>query len=147
MFTLTKGKQHGCKLFIPGILLAKVFHQVALLQLDGCEDVSRCQQRKKQVGSRHYRGRPEGDKKSEIKRVPYKTVKQGQAEGQAPVPVAAKLQPYLTQAKQVEVVDQEGADQHNGPSRKIADVQQGTYKSIVHFPDGTAQGLPLPHHQ
>src|SRR5579863_5244606 len=95
----------------------------------------------------HRRRRPESKQKPEIDRVSHPLVKQWRTKFGRLIFRSLPVRIYLLQAEQVEMVDQESADQHNNP----ADPKQGgQYRPtgwIIDLPDDALDGTPLPEQQ
>lgn len=50
----------------------------------------------------------------------------------------------LAKTEQIEVVDQEGAHEHQRPAQPEEPVQDGTNRGVLEGPYGTCHGPPLP---
>ena len=77
--------------------------------------------REQQMARRHRRRRPEGQQEAEIDRMAHPLVEERRPEHRRRQRLAAQPGIDLAQAEQLEMIDQEGAEQHDGPAdQKIA---------------------------
>src|SRR5262245_19071002 len=90
--------------------------QVSLLELDSQQDVSCRGDREEQVRERHQRRHPECEKPTGVERVSYQSVWPWNREPHGLIRSAQQVEPDLTQAEEVEVVEQECRDQHQSPA-------------------------------
>src|SRR5215469_18899099 len=106
------------------VLLAVQHDEVALLPTDSQQHVAGRQRREQQVRASHYGRCPEGDLPTDIQRMPHVLVEQGRAELQMGIWFPRQVQPHLPQSKQVEVVNQKGADQDQPETQETEAVQR-----------------------
>ena len=86
--------------------------EVALFELDRHEDVGRGHHGEQQVRHRHRRRGPEREEPAQIQRVTNQSIRARGDEVQRRVLAATEVQPDLAKSEQVEVVDQQGGDEH-----------------------------------
>src|SRR5512145_1591523 len=91
-------------------------HQVTLFQLNSDQDISARHPREQEVTNRHVWCKPESDQKSQHDRVADKLIKHRGAEAQFGLGLSSQLQEHLSQAEEVEVIDQECTEQHDEPA-------------------------------
>lgn len=142
-----KRNQHRSRTAVIAVLVAKLRDEVALLQLYGCQDITRSGERKQQVRHRHQRSSPECDDKTQIERVAHCFVKKRGAKRQVRVLFALKMQPHLAQPKQIKVVDQKCAEEHNGPTEQVSRHEHALNHRAFDRPHHAAHRLPQAHHQ
>ena len=119
---------------IAPVLVAKQPDQVALFQLDRDQDVAGGRQREQQVSGRHRRRRPEGEQEAEVDRMAHALVEQGVLKLGAGSGWPRRRATHLAQAEQLEMVDQEGAHQHQAPAEPEDAVEDQRRRRIVHDP-------------
>src|SRR6185503_12086222 len=121
--------------------------EVALLEEDADEDVSRGRDREQQVAHGHGGRRPEGDQEAEHDRMAHEVVEPARDERHLGVVGAAHAQPDLAQPEQVEVVDHEGRQQDDGPAEGEQRMEGHPSHGILDFPDHAWYRTPLPEQQ
>ena len=72
----------------------------------------------------------------------HKAIGSRRSELQERVWLSAQKQPHLPQAEEVEVIDEEGRDQNQGPAEAEEREETGPPDRIVHGPDHAAQRAP-----
>src|SRR5262245_59233760 len=90
--------------------------QVSLLELHRQQDVRRRRAPKEQVRERNHRRHPECEKPTGVERVSYQAVWPWSHEPHGLIRSAPQVQPDLTKAEEVEVVDQECRDKRQSPA-------------------------------
>ena len=118
-----------------------------LLQEDADEDIGRRHRREQQMPHRHRRRRPERDDEAEIDRVPHEIVQHRRLEVHRRHGLAGEIVEDLVQAKQLEVVDHEGAGQDDQPAGKRKCHHRIGGGRIRDLPDHVRHGAPLPEQQ
>src|SRR5687768_7921775 len=96
---------------------------------------------------RHRGGCPESDKKSKIQWVTYIPVKHRRSELKMGIRFSYKVQPYLPEAKQIEMINQEGADQNYSETQQTNGLDNNTSCFGLYLPNDTTQRLPIPKEQ
>jgi len=96
---------------------------------------------------RHGRRHPERQQESEVQRVADVAVGHRRPELDARVRLSNQRQPYLPEAEQVEVVDQERHHENRGPPRREQCPEHRADERIVDRPDLDADRPPLPEEQ
>src|SRR5690606_16235795 len=66
---------------------------------------------------------------------------------QVSVWLSTEVEPCLSQSKQVEVINEEGADEDNSPTDEINNEENVLKSRVLNFPYNSTEWLPLPHHQ
>src|SRR5690606_20374767 len=99
------------------------------------------------MGNRHQRSSPECDEESEVQWMPHKSVEKWHPEWQISVWLASEVEPGLPQSKQVEVINEEGADEDDSPTYEVHNEENVLKCRVLNFPYNSAEWLPLPHHQ
>src|SRR5262245_45387837 len=79
-------------------------NQIALLELDGDQDVARRGDGEQKMRVGHRRRRPEGEEPANVERMAHQAVRARRSELQGRVFLAPQVQPHLTQAEEVEMV-------------------------------------------
>ena len=110
--------EHRHAFAVAAIVIAEYSDQVALLKPDADQDVGRSHDGEQQVPLRHRWCGPERDDEAEIDRVPHETIDQRRAETRRRHRLAREIVSHLVQAEQLEMVDQEGARQHDQPTEE-----------------------------
>ena len=122
-------------------------YHVALLELDGDEDVCGRRDGEDEVGDGHRRRRPEGHDEAEIDGVPDVAVPSARRELHRRVGHASQEQEDLPEAEEIEVIDEERADQHDHPAREGEPLEQQAERLALDLPDHASDRLPLPEEQ
>ena len=108
------------------IVAAEIADQVALLVADGDQHIDRHADREQQVAVGHVRRRPEGEEEARSRAGGGPLVEQGLAELRRRGGAAAQVEPGLLQAEQLEMIDQEGAEQHDQPAEREQRPEDGS---------------------
>ena len=96
--------------------------QVRLFELDADEDVTCRRQRENEVRDGHRGRRPESEDEAEVEGMADVVVKSGRLKAHRPVFQPFQMQIDLPEPKEIEVVDQEGADQYDPTYTSYDDV-------------------------
>src|SRR5581483_10703525 len=104
--------QHRHLLAIAAVLIAEQLDQVALLQMDADQNVAGGGEGEQQVADRHGGRRPEGDEEAQIDRMADLPVEQQGPEHGRRQRCTAQPGIDLAQPEQLEMIDEEGAEQH-----------------------------------
>src|SRR2546428_2314831 len=122
-------------------------HEVTLFELDGDEDVSHRRHGEDQVRDGHRRRRPEGDDETEIDGMADVPIEGGSPEPKRPVRLALQIHEHLPQAEEIEMVDEEGADQHDAKAHQGESLQRDADLRRLDVPHDSTDGLPVPEEQ
>src|SRR3989475_9023723 len=122
-------------------------HEVTLFELDGGEDVSHRRHGEDQVRDSHRRRRPEGDDETEIDGMADVPIEGGSPEPKRPVRLALQIHEHLPQAEEIEMVDEEGADQHDAKAHQGESLQRDADLRRLEVPHDSTDGLPVPEEQ
>src|SRR5688572_103990 len=95
----------------------------------------------------HRRCAPEGEQPTDVEWMPDEPVWSWCSELQCGVRPASQVEPDLTQAKQIEVINQECGDQHQCPAEAKQHTQDYLSERVFDGPHDTTQRLPLPEQQ
>jgi hypothetical protein len=95
-------QQHGHPLAIAPVFIAEQGHQIAFLEIDTDEDVSRRHRCEQQMPQGHGRRTPEGDDEAEIDRVPDQAIQPLHLEPNGRSEASGKMGDYLRQSEQLE---------------------------------------------
>src|SRR4249919_89632 len=109
-------EQHADTLAIGGVAVTVIMNEVALLVTDSDQHIGRHAKAQQQMPGGHVRRGPECQEETRIKRVGDPFVEQGLAQLVRLRFPAAHVEPGLLQPEQFEVIEQEGADQHDQPA-------------------------------
>jgi hypothetical protein len=142
----SEGEDHRHTAPVLGVLRVDV-DQIPLFELNRHQNVGRRHHGKQQVRHGHRRRSPERQQPSEIQRVPDEAVGSRCDEVQLRILAAAQVQPHLTKAEEIEVVDQECGDQHQDPSRREDGEGHRTPRRALDAPHDAAERAPLPEEQ
>lgn len=143
---LGEGDEHGDALFVVFVCSAVECGEVAFFELDCDEDVGAGCDGEDEVCDCHVGRSPEGEEPADVEGVADEAVEPGGAELELGVFGAAEVEPDLTEAEEVEVVDEEGAEQDDEPAEDADGVEDGFGCGIFNVPDCAAHGLPQPEH-
>src|SRR6516164_6290463 len=91
--------------------------------------------------------RPEGEQETEIDRVANEFIEQGRLEARMLCHSSVPMLVNLLKAEQVEMVDQEGADQHDRPPEPEDRPKNCRSRRVAHRPDHARHWTPLPKQQ
>src|SRR5262245_29070041 len=105
--------QHRHAVPVAAIFVAEELDQIPLFQLNSDDNVSSRYDRKQQVPGGHRWCRPKRDDETEVEWVPDEAVEQRSAEARRGHRAGSEVVDDLVQAEELEVVDQECAEQHN----------------------------------
>src|SRR6185369_2027411 len=101
---------------ITTVVVAKGVYEIFLFELDRDEDVCSRGDGKDEMGHSHRRRGPECEEPAEIEWMANVPVKHRRPEFQLRVWSSDQKQEHLSQSKQIEVIDQERAAQHQQPA-------------------------------
>lgn len=118
--------------------------EVAFLPADGEEDVGCGEEGEEEVGDGHGGGGPEDGEPADVEGVADGAVEEGGFEGEGGVVALAEEEPDLAQAEEVEVVDEEGDGEEQGPAEGVGEDNGGAGGGGVNVPEDAAEGLPEP---
>src|SRR5690349_6886201 len=137
-----KRDQHGHLFAVPAVVLPQGVHEIALLELDGNEDVGGGRQCENEMGDGHGRGGPEREEPAHVQRVPDELVRTRGAETQRGGRPPEELQPDLAQAEKIEMVDEESRYQYEPPAKPEQRVQHRAPGGVRDVPDHATERLP-----
>ena len=139
--------QHRHLLAIATVLIAEQVDQIALLEPDADQDIAGGPHGEQQMAQGHRRRRPEGEQEAEIDRMADPLVEEGRPEFRRRQGAAAQPGIDLAQAEQLEVVDEEGAEQHQAPADPEHGLDREDRGRVRHRPDRRQDRPPLPEQQ
>src|SRR6516165_6472849 len=129
------------------VLLAEQLDEVSLLQEDADEDVGGRHGREQQMSDRHDGGCPECDDETEIDRMPHQLVEHRGLEAGRGHRAAREVDRDLVQPEQLEVIDQEGADQDEQPAGERQAHHRRGDPGVGDLPDDLRHRMPQPEQQ
>ena len=117
-FADADGDDHRDVVFVTSIFVAVRVNEISLFKLYSQENVSRSGHREDEMGDRHRGCEPECEQPAEIEWVTHVTIEHRRPEFQLFVLSADQEQKYLSQSKEIEVIDQERACQDQQPTHR-----------------------------
>src|SRR5579885_2739667 len=142
-----KRQDHRYSLAIANIRLAVERDEVTLFQHDPDEQVPGGGDREQQVTRRHRRRRPERQQEAEIDGMADDLVEERRPEARMLEFLAAPARVDLVQPEQLEVIDQECADQYHDPAEPEDRPQGRGAHGVADRPDRPRDRSPLPEEQ
>jgi len=118
--------------------------KIALFHLNRDKNVGSRSNREDQMADSHFWCSPKRDNETYHNWMADKAVKPRGPKTEILVLLVKK---DLPQAKQIEVINQKGADENDGPAGKGHDPQDQKTRRAFNVPDNSEQGLPLPKKQ
>lgn len=118
--------------------------KVSLLKLDRHEDVRRGRESEDEMRQCHRRRGPESKQPAEVQRVTYVTIKHRCPELELRVLPADQIQVDLPESKEIEVIDQKCAAQHEHPTRGAETEENHLHYWLFDVPHDTTDWSPLP---
>src|SRR2546427_6049431 len=115
--------------------------KIALFHLNRDKNVGSRSNREDQMADSHFWCSPKRDNETYHNWMADKAVKPRGPKTEILVLLVKK---DLPQAKQIEVINQKGADENDGPAGKGHDPQDQKTRRAFNVPDNSEQGLPLP---
>src|SRR5205085_8014906 len=112
------GHQHADALSIIFVILAEQADEVALLMDDRDPHIGRHAERQEQVAVAHLRSGPEGEEEARVERMADLLIEERLAEYRRSGLAAPRVEPGLLKPEQFEMVDQEGAQEHDPPAER-----------------------------
>src|ERR1700741_4483491 len=144
---LRERQQHRRMLLVVPVGIAMEADEIVLLELDRDQDVARRCDREQQMPLRHPRCRPEGEQEAEVERVAHELVEERNHEVRVLVLDAAQIAGDLPQPEEIEVVDQEGAQQYREPAEDRERNEDRGERAAARIPDDSRHRPPLPHEE
>src|SRR4051794_37819803 len=129
-------------LLIGAVLLAEEGDEVAFLEHEGSHHVGGEQRGEREAVNRHHRRGPEGDQEAELHRVTHEAVDVRRLEARLGDAAPRRVSPGLAQAEELEVVDEEGREQHGRPAESEHAPDDAGAGRVLDAPHRPRKGLP-----
>src|SRR5271157_2654607 len=119
-------------------------HQVPLFDPEGDEDVSGCRGGEQEMPDGHHRRSPKREDEAEHDGMTHIAIEAGNPEANRCVRTPGSIEIDLSEAEQVEVVNQKCGHEHDGPTGPEDGMDEPATNRIFDVPDDGRNRSPLP---